>query len=337
MNRLTTKLITSAMVGGCLLAATSSPAQEHHVYLRAETLTKDLPGKADVLMWGFARDTDQDFTTTDGEPASVPGPQINVLDADTTLVIHLKNNLAAPVSIVIPNQNGYVRDPAAVVPEHTTFTDAQGRTRARSFVKETQPGQVGTYQWNNLTPGTYLYYSGSQPALQVQMGLYGAVVKKTSAGEVYLGQGAPSEQLVLFSEIDSKVHDAVAANDYGPGLGMSSTIHSVPDYFLINGESHPNVPALTGTADQPLLLRMLNASVNTRIPVVYGLDQKVIAEDGRLYPYPRIHTAPEFPALKTMDVLLTPATGEYTLYDRGLGLVNGVESPGGMLVKLVVP
>ena len=36
-------------------------------------------------------------------------------------------------------------------------------------------------------PGTYLYQSGSHPAVQVQMGLYGGVTSDAAAGEVYSG------------------------------------------------------------------------------------------------------------------------------------------------------
>lgn len=342
MKRLTNKIIASAVMGGCLLAATSSPALD--VYLRAEAFTKTLAGGKQVLMWGFAQDSDLNFD--DATAPTVPGPQINVPDTDTTLIIHLKNNLTVPVSIVVPNQNGYVRDA-----DHATFVDDQGRTRARSFAKETAPAGTGTYQWDNLTPGTYLYFSGSHSSLQVQMGLYGALVHKTDTGEAYPGHTPAAEYLVLFSEIDSTVHDAVAAGNYrdftdpawvpvDPNLPVvDSTIHSEPDYFLINGEAYTagQTAVPVGTAAQSILLRLLNASVNTRVPVVYGLDQTIIAEDGRLYPYPRILTAPELPALKTMDALVTPAVaGTYPLYDRGLGLVNGTSSPGGMLVHLQV-
>lgn len=335
MKHLTTKLIASAVMGGCLFAASSSWAA-HVVYLHASTLTKDLPGKPGVLMWGFG---------TNGQPATVPGPQITVPPGETTLEIRLKNNLTVPVSIVIPNQNGFVRDAA-----HSTFVDAKLRTRATSFVKEAPAGGEVTNVWNNLTPGTYLYYSGSHSSLQVQMGLYGAMVQNATATDIYSGVQAATEQVVLFSEVDTKVHEAVQIGNYrdskNPGWApadatkpvVDSTIHSIPDYFLINGQPFTagQAPVTIGTAGQTVLLRLLNAGVNFHVPFVYGLDQKIIAEDGRLYPYPRNLTAPELPAMKTMDVLVTPAAGIYPLYDRALGLVNGTNSVGGMLTKLQI-
>jgi hypothetical protein len=40
------------------------------------------------------------------------------------------------------------------------------------------------YTWNNLQPGTYRYHSGSHVQVQVQMGLYGGVVKDAAAGHL---------------------------------------------------------------------------------------------------------------------------------------------------------
>jgi hypothetical protein len=174
------------------------------------------------------------------------------------------------------------------------------------------------------------------------MGLYGAMVKKASATEAYPGKVAQNEKVVLFSEVDTKVHDAVAANDYGPGKTMSSTIHSVPDYFLINGQPSTEgspINIMAGLANQSVLLRMLNASVNSHIPVLPGFHHQIIAEDGRPYAsgYPKNLSAPELTALKTMDSLITPtAGGLYPIYDRSLGLANGTDSAGGMLAYLGV-
>lgn len=328
MKHLTSKLIAAAIMGSCLLATSSSWAAD--VYLRADEFNKPLPGHAPVQMWGFALDN---ATWTAGTLPTSPGPRIDVAPSDTTLKIHLRNNLDVPVSIVIPNQNGYVRTADDAKANHTI-----NGNRARSFVKETGPGETVTYEWNNLTPGTYLYHSGSHPSLQVQMGLYGATVRKPSPTDTY--PAAQNDALVLFSEIDTKVHEAVAADDYGPGGTLKSTIHSIPDYFLINGEPYTDASPISipgGLAGQSVMLRMLNASVNSHIPVLPGFHHLLVAEDGRPYKYPRTLCAPELPALKTMDSIVTPtAVGLYPLYDRSLGLVNGTSSAGGMLAYLGV-
>ena len=48
------------------------------------------------------------------------------------------------------------------------------------------------YYWNNIQPGTYAYQSGTHPQVQVQMGLYGAMVKNSDdAGQ----RGLPRRDL----------------------------------------------------------------------------------------------------------------------------------------------
>lgn len=341
------KSAAALLLGGLFLASTAGALE---VFLRTGTTSiKGLPtllpdgtvALRDVEMWGFARDSA--LGANDGT-VTVPGPALEVPALtpvpDTTLVIHLTNTLPEPVSIVIPNQNGFVRDAA-----HTEFTDAQSRVRAASFVKEAPaplaPATAGTpvtYVWNNLTPGTYLYYSGSHSALQVQMGLYGALTVPASPTEAYPGISSVNQISLLFSEIDVDVHDAVAAGTYGTTI--KSMIHSVPEYFLINGEAYEagQMPVAAGVVGQMTLLRLLNACADTRVPVLNGHYLTLVAEDGRLAPFPRDAAAVDLPALKTCDALFTPsAAGTVMLYDRRLGLTNGaVAGDGGMYKTLTI-
>jgi FtsP/CotA-like multicopper oxidase with cupredoxin domain len=336
MKRSNNTLLTAALVCGSALVVALQAQAAHTVYLSAESFTKTLPGGKQVLMWGYKA---QDSTFGAVGVATSPGPAIVVPPGETQLQIVLSNNLAGPTSLVIPGQNGFVRDPLDPAQQHSTFTDAQGRVRARSFVKEAAPGAVVTYTWNNVTPGTYLYHSGSHAALQVQMGLFGAVTKNSSATEVYPGKAVGGQVTLLLSEIDTKVHDAVQSSQYGPGLAMSSTIKSVPDYFLINGDAYPDAAVPLAVAQgQTVLVRLLNAGNNERVPTLNGQYLTLIAEDGRLYPGARQQFAPLLPALKTMDALWTApsAAGQVVVYDRRLGLVNALTPDGGMIKKIRV-
>ncbi len=313
MNRSTIKSMTSALIGGaCLLAATSGWGATFN--LRAQAFTKSFPlpggGTTNVHMWGFALGA--------AAPTS-PGPALTVPPTDSVLTINLQNQLTVPVSLVIPNQNGYVR-PAAN--EHVTFNDAQGRTRAQSFVKQTAPGATVTYTWNNVQPGTYLYYSGTHSALQVQMGLYGMMKKNATAITAYPGvPGAPlaTEVSLIFGELDLDVHDAVLNGTYGATI--KSMIHSVPELYLLNGVptevgQFTSSPPGFGTP-QPTLVRMLNVCYDERIPVFNGHHLRVVAEDGRPYPQAWVENALNLPSLKTRDAQLTaPRNTIVKLYDR---------------------
>ena len=307
-------------------------------WLRAETLTKTMPDASVVTMWGFAQCTDSTFASC--TPATVPGPRLTVPPGDPLLQVNLRNNLTGPlvepVSVVIPGQT------AAMTP--VKFTDGSGRQRVRSFTAETPPDNTTTvtYSWNNLRPGTYLYQSGSHPAIQIQMGLYGAVTKDEAVGQAY-GPGTTyaAEALLLYSEIDPVLHAHVAAGTYGtpPPAGITSTLDYEPKYFLVNGEpfSAASAPLPGGNAGTNILLRFLNAGLETHVPLLQGLYMSIVAEDGNLLPYPRQQYAMQLAAGKTMDAVITPtSSGVYSLYDRKLSLTNGAGTIGGLLTGIAV-
>jgi FtsP/CotA-like multicopper oxidase with cupredoxin domain len=299
-----------------------------------------MPGGEVISMWGLA--LDNGFEGTELEAAAVPGPEIRASEGDT-LVIHLDNNLPAglahptAVSMVVPGQL------ATMSPVY--FTDGQGRQRVQSFTHETSVGNATevTYTWTNLKPGTYLYQSGTHPAVQVQMGLYGAlVVESATIGQAYddAFSAYDEEAVLLYSEIDRELHAAVAAGDYGPGLAMSSTIDYQPEYFLVNGLPYPDTPALSpGAEGNSVLIRILNAGLKTHVPVILNQRWSVIAEDGNPYVYARDQASLWLPAGQTRDAIVSvpvPGAGSYPIYDHSLGLSNAGDSPGGMLTFLEV-
>ena len=174
------------------------------VYLRADTFT--VPGtaatpgvfgnQAPVTMWAFANcGTDTTFSAC---TATIPGPAISATEGDT-LNIHVRNSLTGlyvePTSVIIPGQT-----PSLTPGTWPTWTDGTTgpRTdlaqRVRSFTVET-PADNATevvYTWPNVKAGTYLYQSGTHPAVQVQMGLYGALrvysvapVAPATSGQAY--------------------------------------------------------------------------------------------------------------------------------------------------------
>lgn len=165
------------------------PVLAYDVYLVAKEFTLTLPdGVTTVPMWGFALDADSDLSTDGGELATVPGPRIDVPSGEAILNIHLRNDLSVPVSIVIPGQI------AAMVPvwdDGSSGARPNADSTVRSFTHETPPsGGISTYFWPNFTNGTCLYYSGTDCAVQMQMGLYGCVIKNlTDTAPPIVGTG----------------------------------------------------------------------------------------------------------------------------------------------------
>jgi FtsP/CotA-like multicopper oxidase with cupredoxin domain len=293
-----------AMMGG------TSSAAEFYLKAEATTQTMTAPGNEVVTMWGYAL-SNSGFTTG---TVTVPGPLLEMLPGDPTLTIHLKNNLPESTSLVIPGQI------ATMTP--VFFTDGQGRRRVRSFTSETAPGATGTYTWNNVKPGSYLYQSGTHPSVQVQMGLYGALKKDTVTAQAYNSASSAYdwESILVLSEVDPALHAAVATNDYGPGKTITSTINYEPKYFLYHGEASTGVIGVDGTSiavGDKILVRILNAGLRTRVPLLQGLYMTLLAEDGNMLPYPREAYSLNMPAGKTMDVIVEPeAAGVVSVYDR---------------------
>lgn len=307
--------VSVGLLAAFFLAVGTASAAEF--FLRAEAFTQTMPDTGEVItMWGYAQDSA--FGAMDGV-LSAPGPRLVVPPGDTTLIVHLDNNLSVPTSIVIAGQI------ANMVP--VKFTDATGRQRARAFTQET-PALNGTavdYVWTSITPGSYLYSSGSHPAVQVQMGLYGAVTQDAGLGEAYAGVFYDREVMLLHSEIDPVLHQAVALGTFGTAP-MTSTIAYQPKYFAINGEpySATTAPIDAGGPGDRVLLRFLNAGLRTHVPVLLGMHMSLIAEDGNLYPYPREQYSAALPAGKTRDAIIVPAfQGMLPIFDRTLDLTNG--------------
>lgn len=315
--------LTTLTLAGLFLLQAPSEAAETVYNLSAGVTTKTMPDGEVVTMWGFAN---EDNTAP---LVASPGPVL-VVPPGNSLRINLTNNLPAPhaVSIVILGQ-AMPLDGVGTSPQITRNPDG----RIRSFTHETPNGETRSYVWPGIKSGTYLYQSGTHQAVQVQMGLYGALKNDAGAGEAYTGQTYANELTLLYSEIDPALHAAVRDNTYGT-TAYPSTIDYMPKYFLINGMpwTPTSGPSWTVPANQTLLIRFLNSGLQTRVPVLLGMDMDLIAEDGNLYPYPTTRYSVPLFAGKTTDALLVPgAPGTFALFDRALGVVNGLTGPGGMI------
>jgi hypothetical protein len=151
------------------------------------------------------------------------------------------------------------------------------------------------------SPGTYLYESGSDPAKQVEMGLYGALIVRPSAGANYAYDASTQfdptrEYMLLLAEIDPELHHAVE-------VGTTYDINSLRNrYYTINGRSFPDTVQDNGSAllpnqpygalvriqpntasnNQPALVRILNAGLLNHPFHPHGNHTREIAQDGRL-------------------------------------------------------
>jgi hypothetical protein len=341
--------------------------------------------KAPIPMWGFVQTgtgPDCDFIApgpgTSATAAVFPTISANAGD---TLRIHLMNALPLPVSPPAPG--AVYTEPASLVISGQpsvmtpTWTDSSTGNRSaltqrvRSFAPETSQQSTSpvVYTFGPLKAGSYLIESGTHQAVQMQMGLYGvlrvygkAPVLPGTGGLAYTDPSSAfdSEATLLFSEIDPVLHDAVATGQYGPNPApppgwLTSTIDYHPRYFLVNGKPYTaGSPAMPiGAINRNVLVRFLNAGLDTKVPVLQSQYVSVIAEDGHFYtttgylgtppklvpgscPAPKQQYSVFLPAGKTADAILTtpPTPVTIPVYDRRLHLTNDGASPGGMLVFL---
>jgi FtsP/CotA-like multicopper oxidase with cupredoxin domain len=320
--------IAAACVALAAAVLSADPASAVEYNLQAGTVVLTMPDCREVTMWGYG---------LEGGDITVPGPQLVVPPGDSTLTINLTNNLPEPTCIVVPS----------LIAEMTPVRNGGAYLgRVRSFTHEAAAGGgVATYTWPNVRPGTYLYHSGTHPGVQVQMGLHGAVTHNSAAGVAYPAGDNPqtsfdSEVVIVYSEIDPVIHEAVAVGQFGPGLAMTSPIGYSPRYYLVNGapyDSETSTPIAAGTAGDDVLLRFVNASYREHTPGVFNHYMDVRAEDA----YPYVNSMRNFsllvPAMQTKDAIISPTeAGTYALYDRSLNLTNGSALGGGMLIQLDV-
>lgn len=294
-----------------------------------------------IPMWGYGIDTGGTSCN-----ATVPGPQLDVPVGDNTLTVNLRNLLTSDTtSIMIPGQ-GLPDIGGAPV----TFVDPQGRTRVSSFVTATNSGGgTGIYTWNNIKSGTYAYQSGTHVQVQVQMGLYGAMVRDEAANTAYPASATQpavtydQDQVLIYSAIDPGLHSTVAAGDYGTTI--TSTVHYQPKYFMVNGQSYApgDLPVDIGPAGSTTLLRLINMDIDTHAPMLLGGYMDLVAESGYPYPYPRKQYSVNLAPGQTKDALLTlgeasnPAgSAALSLFDRRLNTTNAGGTGGGLVSQFSV-
>ncbi len=178
------------------------------------------------------------------------------------------------------------------------------------------PGDMVTYEFTASAPGTYLYESGTDQAVQVQMGLFGGLIVYPSAGRGFVYDGVnfdtENEYLLIFHEMDPGLHVGVELNSLAgltgdAVLGDYDPVSRHNRYWTINGRAFPDVIAPNDTpilptqpygglvqinADDPddaftqlpALVRYANAGLDNHPFHPHGNSLRIIAQDARPFP-----------------------------------------------------
>ncbi|WP_374193512.1 multicopper oxidase domain-containing protein [Trinickia mobilis] len=252
-----------------------------HFDLQAAVSRVSQPDGNSVYSWGYGCNTapagfsPPNIAGANCPTMQIPGPTLIVNQGDI-ITVTLTDNLPAAAgntSILFPGFDvctGTI-DPTTKLCSGTP-TGVQGL-----LTREASHTVTVTYSFVAAAPGTHAYYSGTQGDLQIEMGLFGAIiVLPTSApgtlavptgcnpiqGTRKLLDGQPDfrnaaaaynhsaacydrEYLFQFSEMDPRIH-AQAEQQAGNACTQPTGCMTVetepyhPAYFMVNGRSMPD-------------------------------------------------------------------------------------------------
>ena len=327
MRTITTKAnrLHAGLAASILLLASGASLAQSVVGLTAAPTSTTLPDGQIVPMWGYTCAAPVSGATS-GPTCAAANPKagatwspvvitVPYTGPTTSLTINLTNSLSftttggantVPTSLMIVGQVGgglgsggtTTASPAHAAQQVTWPVANTGATnqpvaqlpRVQSFGTEVAAGATTGLVWSNLRPGTYLIESGTHPAIQGPMGLYGILIVTTQANGTVPAftysacastpqPGCDSYDAnlpVLLSEIDPLQNTTVDAavrtanfSETQPWSGQPGgcgnpasanfntcyppTVNYSPRYYLVNGVSfdRTNIGAATASVLAP--------------------------------------------------------------------------------------
>lgn len=282
------------------------------LYAMPTSLT--MPDSSTVQAWGFSPST----TTL----PTVPGPTIIVEEGEQVLIV-FENQ--------IPGQNV-----SLFFPGFDLAPDMDG----------VPFGSTTSYVFTASKPGTYLYEAGltANGPRQVAMGMFGALIVRPAGNPTWAFNDASTafndEALLIFSEIDP----AFNADPINFDL-----LNFQPKFWLLNGQAHSQIPAISTLRGNQVLLRYLNSGLQEHSIGALGVHQMILGADGGKFDHAysviseSMGPGQSLDAMVSVPVSATVGT-RYMLFNSGLqqnhnnGALagNGTAAFGGMITYLEV-
>lgn len=180
------------------------------------------PDGGSIHFWGY-----EDLGNNEGVGLpQYPGP---------TMIL----NQGDAVTISLTSELPFGQCTSMVFPGHDVT--AAGGFQDGSLTRETCPGEAAvTYDFTASEPGTYMYYSGTESELQIEMGLLGAIIVRPAMGEAYAYNHADTafdhEVMFLLTSLDPSIHQ-LAEQDRFDEIDLTARW---PVYWFINGRAAPD-------------------------------------------------------------------------------------------------
>ncbi len=181
-----------------------------------------------IFMWGLSEGTSS---------FQYPGPILCVDEGDTVTII-LHNTLSEDSSIMFPGQDDVLANGEPAQPQF----DNLGNLTSMTNIAPANGGSV-TYSFVANHPGSSIYQSGTNSAIQVRMGLFGGIIVRPSQGANFANNDPNSqfnpgeEYLMMVSEIDPYLHQAMEQGDT-----FDLNLYN-PRYYMLNGRGFPDTIA----------------------------------------------------------------------------------------------
>ena len=186
------------------------------------------PDGNSIYMWSYANQNGA---------FQYPGPVLCVNQGDTVTVT-LRNYLPVDTSIVFQGITGVTADGAPSVPD--LADNSLTKLAAHNPNSEPTAGQPGgqvTYRFKADDPGTFAYESGTDPQVQVQMGLVGAIVVRPCTPGA---SGTPCTPLPdhVYDDVTLNVNQATKG---GADLSNFSHFNPAHEYLHVLSEVDPDL------------------------------------------------------------------------------------------------
>jgi FtsP/CotA-like multicopper oxidase with cupredoxin domain len=248
-------------------------ADARAAYTAAYESAQPDPGRTVVSVALDAGEFDWEFkpgrkTQAWGFNGQVPGPTIEARVGDV-LEVRLTNHLSEPTAI---HWHG-LRVPAAM-----DGTDMVQRP--------VQPGETFTYRFKLPDAGTFWYHPHVNETVQLERGLYGAIVVRDQ-NEPMLD----AERVLVFDDVQLDRKGQIKP----PGWWKESHNGRVGSTRLVNGKCEPELAISGGQVER---WRVVNSASARYVRLsIGGRPFKILGTDGGLIPAPHV----------TNEVLLAPA------------------------------
>jgi len=240
-----------------------------------------------VHFWGYQAPGANPFNVP-----QIPGP---------TLIV----NQNAVVQITLTSSLPFGKCTSMVFPGHAVTVTAGSGDQDGLLTRETCPGGAAVvYTFTATNPGTYMYHSGTQMELQVEMGLVGALIVRPAGYDdvsnriAYPGVTYDHEYLFMTNQMDPRIH---VLAEQGRFNEIDTTTY-FSTYWFFNGRLAPDIMANAFvpwlphqpynsqprmTPGQKILMRVIGADQDQHPFHYHGNNADIIARDGRLLAHSR--------------------------------------------------